>query len=78
MSITDSFDSRGRMIKFFSTADEARQFATSINTTKYKILDYGTLDNFKHYPYFKCYPYYVLYEEKMRALMKIVDFELNG
>lgn len=71
MPITDSFDNRGRMIKFFSTADEAWQFANSIDTAKYKIIDYGKMDNIK------CYPYYILYEEKMRALTKIVDFELN-
>lgn len=71
MPITDSFDSRGRMIKFFSTVDEAWQFANSIDTTKYKIIDYGKMDNFKRYPY------YILYEKKMRALIKIVDFELN-
>lgn len=68
MPITDSFDSRGRMIKFFSTADDAWQFANSIDTTKYKIIDYGKMSNIK------CYPYYILYEGKMRGLIKIVDF----
>ena len=58
MPITDSFDRRDRMIKFCSTVDEAWQFANSIDTTKYKIIDYGKMDNIK------CHPYYILFEKK--------------